>query len=284
MGTYFRPTELPDALAALSDERLEILAGGTDLYPARVGKPFAENVLDVSDLADLHGIVERDDHWLIGALTTWSDLIDAELPPCFDGLIQSAREIGGVQIQNAGTICGNICNASPAADGVPPLLTLDTRVQLESVSGARSLALEDFILGNRKTARHADELMTNLIIPKPPPGTAGSFLKLGARRYLVISIAMIAVLITPDNQNRVAGAGVAVGSCSPVARRLPDLEAALIGQPCDANLGAVATEAHLAALTPIDDVRGTGTYRRDAALTLVRRALTAIAIDLKART
>jgi CO/xanthine dehydrogenase FAD-binding subunit len=282
MGSYIRPTELSDALAALSGGPVEILAGGTDIYPARVGKPFTDNVVDVSGLADLRGIVDRDDHWLIGALTTWSELIDADLPACFDGLKQAAREVGGIQIQNAGTICGNICNASPAADGVPPLLTLDARVQLASVSGARSLALEDFVLGNRKTARRPDELVTNLIVPKPAVGSAGSFLKLGARRYLVISIAMVAVLISPDSESRVAEARVAVGSCSPVAHRLPDLEAALVGQPCDANLGAVATPAHLAGLSPIDDVRGTGQYRRGAALTLVRRALAGIGIDLKA--
>ena len=283
MGTYIRPTELSDALAALSGEPVEILAGGTDIYPARVGKPFTDNVLDVSGLDDLRGIVDRDDHWLIGALTTWSELMDADLPPCFDGLKQAAREVGGIQIQNAGTICGNICNASPAADGMPPLLTLDARVQLASVSGARSLALEDFVLGNRKTARRPDELLTNLIVPKPSLGAAGSFLKLGARRYLVISIAMVAVLISPDSEGQVAEARVAVGSCSPVARRLPDLEAALAGQPCDANLGKVAAAAHMAPLAPIDDVRGTGDYRRGAALTLVRRTLGGIGIDLKAQ-
>jgi len=283
MGNYLRPTELSDALAALSGGHVKILAGGTDLYPSYVGKPFPDNVLDVSGLDELRGIVDRDDHWLIGALTTWSELIHTDLPPCFDGLKQAAREVGGIQIQNAGTICGNICNASPAADGVPPLLTFDARVQLASASGARSLALEDFILGNRKTARRPDELVTNLIVPKLPPDTTGAFLKLGARRYLVISIAMVAVMITPDGEGRIADARVAVGACSPVARRLPALESALAGRPCDANLGQVATAEHMAPLAPIDDVRGTGEYRRGAALTIVRRALAGIGIDLKAR-
>ncbi|MCP4330167.1 MAG: xanthine dehydrogenase family protein subunit M [Alphaproteobacteria bacterium] len=283
MGTYHRPIEIADALTALSAGPLEILAGGTDYYPSRVGKPLIEDVLDISALADLRGIVERDDHWLIGALSTWRDLMMTELPPCFDGLKTAAREIGGLQVQNRGTICGNFCNASPAADGMPPLLTLDARVQLASLSGARSLRLEDFVLANRRTARRSDELVTNLIIPKPPLGTASTFQKLGARKYLVISIAMVAVTISPDSDSRVAEAHVAIGACSPVARRLPELEAALIGQPCDANLGAVVAAAHLEDLNPIDDVRGTGSYRRDAALTLVKRALSAIGVDMRVR-
>ncbi len=283
MGTYVRPTEISDALAALSDGPVEILAGGTDYYPARVGKPINDDVLDISALDDLRGIVDRDDHWLIGALTTWRDLLDAELPSCFDGLKQAARQVGGLQIQNAGTVCGNVCNASPAADSIPALLTLDARVQLASMAGARSLRLEDFVVGNRLTARRRDELVTNLIIPKPALGTASTFLKLGARKYLVISIAMVAVLISPDSESNVAEARVAIGSCSPVAQRLTDLEGALHGRPCDANLGKVASAEHVKPLTPIDDVRGTGAYRRDAAAILLRRALSSIGVDLRAR-
>jgi CO/xanthine dehydrogenase FAD-binding subunit len=284
MGSYNRPTELADALAALSAGSVEVLAGGTDFYPARVGRSIKDDILDITALDDLRGIVDRDDHWLIGALTTWSDLVDAALPACFDGLKMAAREVGGLQIQNAGTVCGNVCNASPAADGVPPLLTLDARVQLASLAGARSLMLEDFILGNRKTARRPDELVTNLIVPKPPSGTASTFLKLGARKYLVISIAMVAILITADGDGLVAQARVAVGSCGPMARRLRDLETALMHQPCDAGLGKIPMPEHLEPLAPINDVRGTRDYRRDAVLTLLRRALSAIGIDLKART
>src|SRR5437879_4322999 len=117
MGAYSRPTALSDALAALRDGRPTVLAGGTDFYPSRVGQAIDEDVLDISRLAALKGIEEREDHWRLGATATWSDLIATELPPLFDGLKLAAREIGGVQIQNAGTLAGNLCNASPAADG-----------------------------------------------------------------------------------------------------------------------------------------------------------------------
>jgi len=179
-----------------------------------------------------------------------------------------------VQIQNTGTIAGNLCNASPAADGVPPLLAMNAEVELASAAGERRVALGEFITGNRKTARRADELLTAIRIPKPAPGTASTFLKLGARRYLVISIVMVAATIEPDARNQVSRARLAVGACAPVARRLASLESALLGQPIDAGLATlVAPEQLRQALAPIDDVRGSAHYRDDAALTLVRRAL-----------
>jgi CO/xanthine dehydrogenase FAD-binding subunit len=272
MGSYLRPTELGDALAALARPRA-ILAGGTDFYPARVGRTIDEDVLDITALP-LGGIEERADHWRIGALATWSELIATPLPPCFDALKLAAREVGGAQIQNAGTIAGNLCNASPAADGVPPLLAMNAEVELASAAGERRVPLADFITGNRMTARRGDELLTAICVPMPAPGTDSVFLKLGARRYLVISIVMVAATIEPDAQNQVMRARVAVGACSPVARRLGALESALNGLPIDARLATIACEEHLAqALAPIDDVRGSAQYRNDAALTLVRRAL-----------
>lgn len=276
MGSYLRPTELNDALAALCGEgagRRAILAGGTDFYPARVGRTIDEDILDITALP-LRGIEDRGDHWRIGALATWSELIATPLPPCFDALKRAAREVGGVQIQNAGTIAGNLCNASPAADGVPPLLVMDADMELASAGGARRIPLGQFITGNRQTARRADELVTAIRVPKPAAGTASTFLKLGARRYLVISIVMVAALIGPDARGQVSRARIAVGACAPVAQRLRALESALIGVPIDARLGTVVSAEHLAqALAPIDDVRGSAGYRDDAALTLVRRAL-----------
>jgi CO/xanthine dehydrogenase FAD-binding subunit len=96
-----------------------VLAGGTDFYPARVGRAIDEDILDITAIGELRGIAEDADGWRIGATTTWSELIETRLPPLFDGLKLAAREVGGRQIQNAGTIAGNLCNASPAADGVP---------------------------------------------------------------------------------------------------------------------------------------------------------------------
>ena len=274
MPDYLRPTALDDALAALSSRRLVVLAGGTDFYPARVGAPLDDDVLDITALPSLRVIEERDDHWRIPTLATWTDLVRADLPPWFDGLKLAAREIGGRQVQNTGTLCGNLCNASPAADGVPALLSLDAEVELASLEQRETMPLAEFVRGNRQTALAPDQLMLAVRVPKPCAERArGHFLKLGARRYLVISIVMVGAALETDAAGRVARARVAVGACSPVARRLPALEQVLVGLPCNAALGDVVTDGHMAPLAPLDDARGSATYRLDAARTLTARTL-----------
>lgn len=277
MAWYLRPDRLEDALDALGSRALTVLAGGTDFYPARVGQPLDDDVLDIMAVAGLRGIRDEGDRWTIGALVTWTDLLRADLPGYFDGLRAAAREVGGVQVQNAATIVGNLCNASPAADGAPILLALDAVVELASADGRRSLPLHEFIVGNRATRRRPDELVTGLAIRKPGPDAASTFLKLGARRYLVISIVSAAIAIEP-RAGVVGAARVAVGSCAPTARRLPALEAALRGRPLDRTLGAALEDEHLDdALAPIDDVRGSADYRLEAAGILIRRGLAALA-------
>jgi CO/xanthine dehydrogenase FAD-binding subunit len=271
MAVYLRPRYLEEALAALARPHT-VLAGGTDFYPARVGRAIDEDVLDIGGIAALRGIMVDDSGWRLGATTTWSELIEADLPPLFDGLKQAAREIGGRQIQNAGTLAGNLCNASPAADGVPCLLTLDAEVEIAGPAGRRVLPLRQFITGTRRTALAPDELTVAIHVPRPRHQARGAFLKLGARRYLVISIAMAAaVLETGDG--RVASARIAVGACSPVAERLPELEIALLGAPIDRHLADRVDASHLSPLSPIDDVRGSAFYRRDAVVTLLHRLL-----------
>jgi CO/xanthine dehydrogenase FAD-binding subunit len=284
MALYLRPQRLEDALDALGSQGLTVLAGGTDFYPARVGLPLDEDVLDISAVAELQGIRDDGDCWRLGAGVTWSALRDADLPRCFDGLKGAAWELGGPQVQNAGTIVGNLCNASPAADGVPNLLALDARIELAGARGRRNLSVADFVTGNRETQRRRDELVTAISIPKPAPNTASSFAKLGARKYLVISIVMLAVVIEPED-GRVASARLAIGACSPVARRLPALEAALLGRPLDGALGETLEDAHLIeTLAPIDDIRASAVYRREAAATLIRRVLSALGSSLGAQT
>lgn len=273
MSVYIRPTDLNQALAALAAQPLTIVAGATDVYPAHVGRPLDDDILDITAIEDLRGIHDRGDHWRLGATTTWTDLIEADLPPCFDGLCLAAREVGGEQIQNRATVAGNLCNASPAADGVPPLLTLQARVELSHAGGRRELPLDDFITGNRRTAREAGELLSAVLIPKPAAGARSGFLKLGARRYLVISIVSVAGLLEVDDDSRVAVARLAVGSCSEVAQRLPALEAALAGRPANAGLADGLRPEHLDPLAPIGDCRGSAAYRGDAAGTMVARLL-----------
>ncbi|RVD57037.1 xanthine dehydrogenase family protein subunit M, partial [Mesorhizobium sp. M8A.F.Ca.ET.023.02.2.1] len=141
MIRYAKPTTVDEALALLGEGTWRILAGGTDFYPVQGSKPFRDNVLDVNGLTTLRGIVETASHWIVGARTTWTDVIRHPLPPAFDALKQAAREVGSAQIQNVASVAGNLCNASPAADGVPGLLVLDAEVELRSVAATRHLPL-----------------------------------------------------------------------------------------------------------------------------------------------
>jgi CO/xanthine dehydrogenase FAD-binding subunit len=272
---YLRPRTLNEAVLAIATHGGQILSGGTDFFPALGERAPTGTVVDVSSVRELRGISIEPEYVRIGGLTTWSEIIQARLPRCLDALKEAAREVGSVQIQNRGTVAGNICNASPAADGIPPLLALDAEVELVSASGARRMPLADFVTGNRKTLRRPDEILANLYAPRRLDDAASKFMKLGARRYLVISISMVAAIIRADAGGKVIDARVAVGSCSAKAQRLTGLERALAGVEARAGIGAIASAAHLAPLSPIDDVRATASYRMDASLTLIRRALEA---------
>lgn len=166
LGSYIKPRTLAEAVALLSSGEARILAGGTDFYPAQGERVVRDAVVDVSALKELRGVSHDADFIRIGGLTTWSEILGTPLPRCFDALKSAAREVGSIQIQNRGTVAGNLCNASPAADGVPPLLILDAQVELASKTGTRRMPLADFIVGNRKTRRQPDELLTAVLVPR----------------------------------------------------------------------------------------------------------------------
>lgn len=266
---YFAPTNLDEAVSLMAAGGVCPVAGGTDFFPTLGEAPVKTGLLDLTRIPSLQGISRTEDGYRFGAVTTWTEIADANLPPAFAGLQAAARVVGGVQIQNAGTIAGNLCNASPAADGVPPLLTLDAQVELAAPAGHRRVPLESFLLGPRQTAKAPDELVTGVLIPRLPDGAVAAFEKLGSRTHLVISIVMTAVVLVLE-QGRIAEARVAVGAAGPVAKRLTSLEATLQGQdPRDIEVGS----AYLSALTPIDDVRADAAYRYHAVAEQIARAI-----------
>ena len=267
---YKRPTSLEDALDILASGDWMIAAGCTDLFPATQHKSLRGPVLDLSAIESLRGIAVTANGVHIGATTTWADLTRAELPPCFDGLKLAAREVGATQIQNRGTLAGNLCNASPAADGVPPLLTLNAEVEISTARATRRVPVSAFLTGPRQTALASDEMVTAIHVPQSALSGQGHFLKLGARKYLVISIAMTSARITVED-GCVTQAALAVGSCGPVAVRLPEIEALMIGQPVDPRV--ITDEAVAQAIAPIDDIRADAAYRAKGAAELLRRTV-----------
>jgi CO/xanthine dehydrogenase FAD-binding subunit len=270
---FLRPTTTQEAVEALRTGPWTIVAGATDHYPARVGRSAKEDVLDVTAIAGLRAITRTDTGWSFGALTTWRDIIDADMPARFDGLRAAAHTIGGVQIQNRATLAGNVCNASPAADGVPVLLSLDASVELTSAHGQRRQPIAEFITGNRATERRPDEFVTAVHTPDDGSTTRSAFLKLGSRSSLVISIVMTAGAIGVDDGGVVESVALSVGACSAVAIRLTTLEGRLLGVNVhDDDAWAISTE-DLAEISPIDDIRGSAEYRQHAAEVLVQRLL-----------
>jgi CO/xanthine dehydrogenase FAD-binding subunit len=247
------------------------VAGATDFYPARADAPPDEDVLDLSALPGPRAPHRDGAGWVIPAATTWAALRDTPLPPLFDGLRAAAARIGGAQVQNVATVAGNVCNASPAADGLPCLLALDAAVELASAGGRRVLPLAEFVTGPRATLRRPDEMVTALRIPARPG--RGVFRKLGLRSHLVISIVSVAVCAEAE-AGLLRRVRVAVGACSPVPLRLGPVEAALEGHPADP---ALVRPGDFSALSPIDDVRASASYRLRAAVEMVRRAVAELA-------
>lgn len=281
MAAYHRARTLAEALSIRAELDVVPIAGATDVYPAKVaraawGDMRHKAVLDLSAIEDLRGIAATREGWRIGALTTWSDFGAAPLPPKFDGLKCAAREIGGVQIQNRGTLAGNICTASPAGDGAPNLLALDASVELVSLQGTRLVPMRDFITGYRTTTCRSDELVAAIRVPNGDDEARSGFLKLGARKYLVISIAMAGGVVTCDASGRVTSARIAVGACSAVPQRLEQLEADVAGMTLE-QAATCVNASHVAHLAPIDDVRGSARYRKEAAAVLARDLLAMLA-------
>jgi CO/xanthine dehydrogenase FAD-binding subunit len=273
---YNQPQNLMDAVSALSRPSLLhaiVVSGCTDVYPAHVGKALPHAMIDVSAIAEMRQIEIVNDEIRIGGAVTWTEIAEARLPPAFAALQCAAKQVGSIQVQNRGTIAGNICNASPAADGIPPLLVLDAEIELASASGLRRMPLSEFILGYRKTAIKPGEILSAIIVPQSVDSARTSFVKLGARKYLVISIVMVAAYILKNADGKVSDARVAIGSASEKALRLHHLESELKGLKPDIKPSALLRRDHLSELKPIDDVRATSGYRHDAAMQLIAEAV-----------
>jgi CO/xanthine dehydrogenase FAD-binding subunit len=286
---YQRPSSLRAALSLLQQGFLPI-AGGTDYYPGKVGKPLTDKLLDLSAIRDFSASTGAPtDVVVLSGLMTWrqcqNDFEQEKLPTWCAALFQSAKDVGGWQVQNRGTLGGNVCNASPAADGVVALLALGAEVVLTSLSvdvpanlQIRAIPLTDFVLGNRQTAKLPLELLTQIRLPLHSARARSVFLKLGHRKYLVISIVMVAVLLDFDDRGLVTKCRVAIGSCAKAALRIRDLERLIIGLQKNNVMQAVEKNLLIVAATvdPIDDVRGTAAYRLVAAQELVGRAFSEV--------
>lgn len=255
-----RPASLADALAILRDEERVPIAGATDVYVAlNFGTLEARRFLDIWKLDELRGIAVRDDTLVIGALTTYAALIRSrDVNQRVPMLVDASRLVGGPQIQNRGTIGGNIANASPAGDTLPVLAAADAMLVLRSAGGERRVAFNEFFTGYRATVRRPDELIAAVEIPRVEGRQW--FRKVGTRAAQAISKIVMAAVRAPEPR-------IAVGSVAPTVIRLPGTERALAGGASIDDAASILGGE----IAPIDDVRSTESYRRRVAMNLLRR-------------
>ncbi|MBE7637255.1 xanthine dehydrogenase family protein subunit M [Sneathiella sp. P13V-1] len=273
MGKYSKPESLEEALECLKDSAATILAGGTDLYANESFKADNLHLIDISEIQSLCEIESTSDGWWIGSAVSWSEVAKADLPPLFDGLREAARMIGGRQVQNAGTVGGNICNASPAADSVPPLMAMNTSVEIRNIHETRLVKLDQFIKGRRDVDLRPDEMVTRLFVPDNGKTSRSVFLKTGARAQLVISPVMATGILQIDHDDVIIDFRISIGACSPVAKTLDSIGDRVRGLHMSEDLSAYVREEDFDILDPISDMRGDAEYRLNTAKSMTRRLI-----------
>jgi xanthine dehydrogenase iron-sulfur cluster and FAD-binding subunit A len=274
---YYRPRNLEEALEILAQRPGEVrpVAGGTDvLVRAMDGRQDRARLFDLTGVPDVKGIEERGDHLWIGAGSTHTELIQSSLVQRHvPGLPAACQVIGGPQIRNRGTLGGNVANASPAADTVPPLYAADAVLEMVSVSSRREIPVADFFLGPGRSVLSPDELILGVRVPIRR-GVRAAFLRLGQRQAQAISKVSVAVAMT-FKDGRPDWVRVALGAVAPTVVRAPRTEAALMtGGYEGLRQAKTAVKEEIA---PIDDLRSTKEYRREMAAVLLERAVRQVA-------
>jgi carbon-monoxide dehydrogenase medium subunit len=275
---YHDPSSLDEACQIMAElkEKAQPLAGGTDLIVnmrKRVISP--ESVVFLGRLDELRGQEVSNGQIRIGACLTAAELAESkQVEENMSALSLSAKRLGSPTIRNLATIGGNLVTARPAADLPPPLMAYGAEVVLKNSSGERSVALDKFFRGPGETVKKPDELLTEIVIEKPPPHSGSSYMRLGRRKTLVISLVNVATYLSlgsPDG--RIVSARVVLGAVAPVPMRAATAEKILLGEKPSKKLFAKAAEAAAGDSKPIDDFRGSAQYRRAMVEVLTRRAL-----------
>ncbi len=255
-------------------DSLRVLAGGTDVMIQRMtGElPRSESLLYLGGIAGLSGVSRSDGTIRIGAMTTHHDLrSDPVIGSYLPSFAEAAATVGGWQTQAVGTIGGNICNASPAADLAPPVLVADATMVVSGSGGPERVPADRFFLGRRRTALSPGQLLLGIEAPVPPAFTWESYLKVGRRSAMEVALVGLAARFSAVG-GRVETARLAVCSVAPAPLRLRDAEAALAGSSLDEEAVGMAVRLGLEAVDPIDDQRARASYRRMLVDRLIRKA------------
>ncbi len=276
---YYFPFALKDALALLEryGEQARVLAGGTDLIvQMKSGRAGPAAVIDVKNLTELKRMEWKDNDTLfIGAAVPLSRVAAwPELKARFGILYDACSMIGSFQLRNRGTVGGNVCNAAPSADSIPPLLCLNARAVIASSKGMRIVPLDGFFRGPGKTNLASNELLLGIEVPAPPCRSAGVYLRHTPRVDMDIAVVGVAgFLVLEDNGPVCQEARIALGAVAPTSIRVPAAEAVLKGQAITGQMIAETAAKAAELAKPISDVRGSAEYRQEMVKILTTRAL-----------
>jgi len=272
---YETPRSVAEAVRLMAaDSGARVLAGGTDLLVQfRTGVRQPSAFVDVKRIPELMSIVIDDQGLRLGAAASAAVIAEhRELRRLWPGLAESVRLIGSMQIQGRGSVGGNLCNASPAADTTCALIVNRALCLIAGPNGERTVPVDSFCVGPGRTVLEPGELLVAVRVPRPAARTADAYLRLIPRTEMDIAVAGAGVSVTLDAAGVCTAARVAIGAVAPTAVRVPEAEQALIGSPLDEGALKRAAAAASSAARPIDDKRGTATYRRTVAGVLTRRA------------
>jgi CO/xanthine dehydrogenase FAD-binding subunit len=278
---YSAPRSVEEALHVLKEEAqvAKILAGGTDLLVQMKEGFHPGLVVDIGNLDQLRGIRREGGFVWIGPLTTHHDLARSTLIQEHGlALAQGASKVGSPQIRHRGTLGGNIANASPAADTLPPLVVLEAEIQVSSLAGSRWLPVESVMEGPSQTGLRPEELITAVRFPVRDRGFRSQYEKFGSRRALSIAVASVAVGAFQE-EGRLRKITIALGSVSPTVMRAPQVEELLSGKVLEESLITRASASVGQACCPLDDVRGSIWYRRQLVAALLARILQSLMND-----
>jgi carbon-monoxide dehydrogenase medium subunit len=274
---YLEPASLEEAIALLNryEGRAQLLAGGTFLLvQIKQEHKAPEAVINISWLPELGGASWKEDQLSIGALTLIRETGRLSVVQSqYQALAEACAAFGSMQIQMMGTIGGNICNGSPASDGVPALMAFDAKLALVGPKGARIVSLPDFLLGPGKTAIKLGEVLTRVLLPRPRPDTGSAFIKITRVQADLAKVSVAAVIARAGD--RVLDCKLAFGSVAPTVIRATEAEDFLKGQIFSSELALEAGKLAMRQVSPIDDVRSTAWYRREVVKALTHDVLMA---------
>ncbi|MGN7400699.1 FAD binding domain-containing protein [Cytobacillus praedii] len=271
------PQSVIDCLLLLSKNETEhrIIAGGTDaVVRMKEGKWRPSAWINIKGLKDLRYIKEKNGAIHIGPLTTHTDIIHSPLlQKRADVLVEACREVGAVQMQNMGTIGGNIGTASPAGDTIPALYVLEASIELQSINSSRIIPINQLFTGPGRTVIKPNEMITNIIIKPQTENEIGIFQKLGPRKAQSISIVNVAIMLSMASNRECLGGKIAFGSVAPTIIRAKKCEALLSLNPLTDDIIENIAKVAWKEVMPITDGRATAEYRRDMASALLERGL-----------